>query len=184
MDLANEKALVEAVNTGDQEAFEAIYRYYADTIYRFLWRRTKSPDVAADLTQETFIRMWRKNDTLDPNRGVKAFLFQIARNLSIDHLRAQVRVDTEEIDPALAAPEKDPLAFDTKHRISGAIQKLPENQRLAFSLSRFEGLTYAEIADTMNISVKTVEVHIGRALRKLRNSLHDLAQLVFFTFNL
>lgn len=184
MNLVGEKALIQAVNQGDQSAFEAIYRHYADGLYRFLWRRTKSPDVAADLVQETFIRLWRKGESLDADQGVKALLFQIARNLSIDHLRSQIRVETEELDPTQAAPAKDPLAFDTKHRLNGAIQALPDSQRTAFSLSRFEGLTYAEIAVTMEISVKTVEVHIGRALRKLRHSLHDLAQLIFFTFKL
>jgi RNA polymerase sigma-70 factor (ECF subfamily) len=184
LDLAGEKELIEAVNRGDQSAFETLYRHYADMVYRFLWRRTKSPDVASDLVQETFIRLWRKADTLDAERGIKALLFQIARNLSIDHLRAQTRVEIDELDPGQAAPQKDPLMFDTKQRIQGAIRSLPENQRTAFSLSRFEGLTYSEIAEAMGISVKTVEVHIGRALRKLRTSLHDLAQLIFFTFKM
>ncbi len=173
-------ALVRAVRAGGSAAFKALYERYARALFGFLWRRTRDREVAEDLTQETFVRVWRHRDDLDPARSVRAYLFQIARRLAVDHLRRKAQLGVAaELDSEQPAAEVDPDAFAKRDRIRQALAALPQQQRAVFCLSRFDGLKYAEIAETLELSVKTVEVHMGRALKKLRDLLRDLAVLLW-----
>lgn len=178
-----ETALVLAIRDGDDQAFKALYFQYADPLFRFLYRKTNQREIAEELVQELFVKVWRNRNNLDPHQSIKAYLYQAANHVAIDHLRKKVITPTGgEVRPEHRTSEIDEEAFERKARIQDAIRQLSETQRNVFCASRFDGLTYKEIAETEGISVKTVEVHMGRALKKLRESLKDLVFLFLFFF--
>ncbi len=175
--------LIPAVRAGDGEAFQTLYYRYAKRLFAFLWRRTGHRETAEDLLQEVFIRVWNNRQNLDPAQSIQAYLYRAAHHLAIDHLRKKVS-EGESISPPTDLRGRDfrETGFEERDRLRKAIEALPEKQGLVFRLSREEGLKYAEIAGVMKISVKTVEAHMNKALKKLRQSLHDLATLIFFAF--
>ncbi|MDJ0837797.1 MAG: RNA polymerase sigma-70 factor [Acidobacteriota bacterium] len=177
----SDAALTASIRDGDETAFRDLYYRYAQPLFRFLYRRTHDRETAEDLTQELFARIWKNRANLDPDKPVKAFCYQIANNLAIDHLRRKV-ADPVSPDAEMPTPatEIDETAFQKRGRIGKALAELPDGQRQVFMLSRFEGLKYQEIAQVLQISVKTVENHMGRALKKLRLNLKDLLHQIFF----
>ncbi len=182
METWDEASLVKAVRGDDSKAFLMLYQHYAPKIFNFLWNRTPDRETAEDLVQETFAKLWQMRADLDVQRNFRSLLFRIARNLAIDHLRQLRRQGlVGELDEGQPAPPEDPEAFVKRDRVRQALRALSQHQRAVFCLSRFEGLKYVEIATILGISIKTVEVHMGRALKKLRDRLWDLNQFIFFT---
>jgi len=164
--------LVEAIKASDHLAFKTLYYLYFEALFRFLWRQTNNEELAKDLLQELFTRVWRSRENLDPQQPIKSYLYRIGHNLVIDHRRQNVhQIDSleahPEIEPAYAAEEQ----FDLHDKIEAAIKNLPEPVRLVFTMNRFDGIKYAEIAQRLNISVKTVEARMSKALAILREKL-------------
>ncbi|MDZ7359450.1 MAG: RNA polymerase sigma-70 factor [candidate division KSB1 bacterium] len=164
--------LTVAIKASDHLAFKALYYRYFEALFRFLWRQTSDEELAKDFVQEIFSRVWKNRANLDPQQPVKSYLYRIGHNLVIDHRRRNVRpVDFleahPEIDPAYAADE----SFELQDKIQAAIQGLPEPLRLVFTMNRFDGVKYAEIAATLDISIKTVEARMSKALAILREKL-------------
>ena len=174
--------LTSQILAGDSGAFRALYFRYGQALFGWLWQRTHDREAAEDLVQELFARVWRKRDSLDPNQSIRAYLYQAANHLAIDHLRKKIRENdkSEEVFPRDVTTAIDELGFERKTAITQAIAGLPEAQRTVFLLSRFEGLKYSEIASTLGLSVKTVETHMGRALKKLREALKQWATCLIF----
>lgn len=174
--------LTTRILAGDASAFRTLYYRYGQALFGWLWQRTHDREAAEDLMQELFARVWRKRANLDPKQSVRAYLYQAANHLAIDHLRKKVR-ENEGMDEA-QMPEAttviQELDFERKAAIQKAIAALPEGQRTVFLLSRFEGLKYAEIATALGLSVKTVETHMSRALKKLREALKSWATSIVF----
>jgi RNA polymerase sigma-70 factor (ECF subfamily) len=163
--------LVEAIKAADHAAFKALYYRYFEALFRFLWRQTGNEELAKDLLQEVFGRVWKSRGHLDPQQPIKSYLYRIGHNLVIDHRRQAHPVDSlenhPEIEPSFSADE----SFDLRDKIQAEIDHLPEPVRLVFTMNRFDGIKYAEIAATLNISVKTVEARMSKALAMLREKL-------------
>ena len=83
--------LVTAVRASDEAAFKSLYYRYYQTMFNFLWRRTRDYEASKDLTQELLIRLWKHRENLDPKQSLRAYLYRIANNLAIDHLRKKER---------------------------------------------------------------------------------------------
>ena len=168
--------LAAALAKGNADALQALYFRYAKPLFGYLWKRTRDRDTAEELVQELFTKVWKNHRQVDPSKSIRAYLYQCAYHLAIDHLRHMVRQNEAGLpDQEGHSQAVDEVGFARRKAISRAIGELPEAQRNAFVLSRFEGLKYAEIAAVLNISVKTVETHIGRALKKLREGLREWA---------
>jgi len=164
---------------GNADAFQALYFRYAQPLFGYLWKRTRDRDTAEDLVQDLFTKVWKNHRQVDPSKSIRAYLYQCAYHLAIDHLRRTIRKnEVGEPDANSVGESVDEVAFERRKAIASAIENLPDAQRNAFILSRFEGLKYAEIASVLNISVKTVETHIGRALKKLREGLSEWAGIL------
>lgn len=135
------------------------------------------PDKAADFAQTAFTRMLGlAPDQRAALRHPRAYLYRVARNLAINHVKsAAVRLErAETADITLAEDPHAALeARDMLRRLEAAIRKLPDRTREIFMAHRFEDLTYGQIAERMGISIKTVEKHIGLALRELHRSVRD-----------
>ncbi|GAL85314.1 ECF subfamily RNA polymerase sigma-24 subunit [Sporocytophaga myxococcoides] len=160
----------------DPESFERIFRTYYAQLCRSVYRIVQDKDASEDIVQEVFMKIWTKKDELSIHLTIKSYLFAAAYNSSFNYLKQQKKFsDTEEetwiniagsdrADQSLHSGELD-------EHINQAINSLPPACRSVFILSRYEELSYKEIAETLQISVKTVENQMVKALKVLREKL-------------
>ncbi len=173
------------IAAGDRAAFEALFRLHYRALCAFAMQYVKDSDQAEDLVQDLFFRLWMDREKLQITTSVKSYLFASVRNRSLSLLKTKGRVRSlnEESDER----EDEATRSEDEHaqriaRVQDAIDRLPEERRKVFKLSRYEGLKYHEIADRMGISVKTVENQMGKALKTLREELKDLVPLLPWLF--
>lgn len=150
----------------------------------------KQSDLAKDLVQDVFVKLWQQKDTLQIRSSLSSYLKRSVINACIDYQRSAYarRTSMKEVSddqmPAPFSSDTPTLARETQTSIDQAINKLPERCRLVFTLSRHAGLTYKQIAEELDISPKTVENQMSRALKMLRESLAhlltNLAGLIYF----
>ncbi|NIV97129.1 RNA polymerase sigma-70 factor [candidate division KSB1 bacterium] len=167
---------IQALRAGNKEAFRAVFMEYQPHLYRYLWLRVRSVEMAEDLVQETFVRLWQTRKKLDPGHNLEVYLFRIARNLAINTMRTIKRRQTfrfnDELNPLSSISTDDTVEYtQLAQLIDDVILSLPEKSRTAFLLSRYEELSHKEVAAVMGVSVKTVEKHIGKVLEVLKKQL-------------
>lgn len=172
--------LVRRIRGGDERALETVFRAHFAGMASFVQRFVRSPDVAEELVQDIFLKLWTKREQLSDIESFRTYLFRAARNQALNWLRRQKlerRWQEEHAgdDEASASPLADEEAAEQElsAAVQEAINRLPPRCREVFLLSRDGGLTYAEIANTLGISVKTVETQMGRALKALRLALQQ-----------
>ena len=175
-----EKELLTALSKGNQSAFDSLYLFYAPKVREFVFRLLKNPGEAEDVTQNIFLRVWEKRRELGGTRSLRSYLYTMARNAVFDifsHSIVEDKYMQEHINSA--AERRDaPLSekIETEELallIAVAVDRMPEQRRRAFSLSRYEELSNKEIAERLNLSVKTVERHMTAALSQLRRLLKE-----------
>lgn len=180
--------IFQRIKKGDEEAFSRLFDGYYSSLCFFAAKFLKDLDLARSLVQQVFVDLWLNREKVEEIRSVKSYLFRSVKNRCIDHLRK------EKINIAMSVPAFDfnQIPFrdlveeaELNDRINASINQLPEKCREIFLLCRFEELKYAEIAQKLNISVKTVEMQMGIALKKLRESLSDyqMINLLVFIFS-
>lgn len=167
----SDETLTGAVKSGNIAAFKALYYRYYESLHAFIWLRTHSTELAQDFIQEVFTRLWQNRENLNPENSVKAYLYQIANNLVIDHYRKKKSEHSFLAHRLQEKSSNSDNSLESAIEIKMAIENLPENCRVVFVLSRYQGLTYLEIADALNISAKTVEARMSKALKILRDDL-------------
>jgi RNA polymerase sigma-70 factor (ECF subfamily) len=182
---APDDRLVTALEARDQKALEMLYDRYGDYVYSVCLRMVGDVQLAEDLTQEVFLRLWRRPDLYDVGRGrFVTWLLSVARNRSIDERRSRGRRFKHESPPSLAAEEMlasapaddgADIAVLSEERvvIEKALATLPAEQRLAIQLAYFGGYTQQEIAIGLTQPLGTVKTRIRLGLQKLRLVLID-----------
>jgi RNA polymerase sigma-70 factor, ECF subfamily len=180
------------IKLGDEQAFELLFRKFYVRLCAFANKFLNDPEEAKEIVQEVFAKIWEGRDLIDPDDSLKSYIFKITQNLSINKLRRKkVESKYAEIYKFIYCEQFDfsvhesLLARELEENIAQAVGNLPGECRKVFELSRTEGLKYREIADNLNISVKTVEAHMSKALRSLRIELKDYlsALLILFIIN-
>jgi RNA polymerase sigma-70 factor (ECF subfamily) len=170
-----ELELIKAIRHANKTAFRALCQIYYDPLYRFLWRKTRAEETAKDLVQELFLNVWKNRANLDETRSCKAYLYRAANNLAINHLKQKAARQAYTIESSaserIAATDEQ---HDFQEYAEEVLHDLPEEQRLVFTLNKFEGLKYIEIAEMLHISIKTVESRMSKALKTLREKLGPL----------
>lgn len=143
-------------------------------------------DESKNLVHEVFISVWEKFEELPEDTNFRGYLYTSTRNRCLNYIRDQKKhVDFNSVSDQEAVVEDMSMeARELEKEIDLAINTLPEKCRLVFEMSRYEELKYAEIAQKMNISVKTVEAHMSKALSLLRKALANFLSLLLFIFNL
>jgi len=172
------------LSSNDRE-FEQLFKQYFQELHHYAFRFFAESEVAEEVVQQVFIKIWEKNAWKDIHSSAKAYLYRSVYNESMNMIkREKVRKrymveDTAGLEASVAPFES---SRDLEAQLHKALLGLPEKTRVVFQMSRFEDLKYREIADQLNLSVKTVEGHITRALKHLRISLGEYLALFIFLF--
>lgn len=170
------------LKASDRRAYAELFEEMYDPLFRYVRSITNDPEAARDVTQDVFIRLWDARDSLATGRSLEAYLYRMARNQAYNHergrrTRAEKEDEVRDRSAAQPAPPSQPDAQTAAQRLEDRLQRwireLPRRQREALVLSRFEDLSHEEIADVMEISPRTVNNHIVRALKHLRGCIRD-----------
>lgn len=180
---ALDHALMANIAKGDHEAFRELVERHQDAIVGTVTKMLGNSSDSEDIAQLVFIRVWKHAKRYKPDSKFTTYLYTIARNLVYNESRRRSRKKTVSSDqreddhhlqypddPA-AQPDSTLLTAELQHAIDDAIQSLPENQRMAVVLRRYENLPYEEIAEVLNTSVPSVKSLLFRARTTLRDSL-------------
>ncbi len=158
---------------GDPGAFEKIYARYKTAVLNYFVRTTGAPEIAEELFQELFLRVYRGARKYEPRKPFRVWLFTLARNLLRDRWRRLGRApEWEDCDRELADPGPDPEALagarEEVDRLRRAVLQLPPGLREALVLRRYHGLSFAEIGEILSCSEGAARVRVFRALERLR----------------
>jgi RNA polymerase sigma-70 factor, ECF subfamily len=163
----------------DKGSFEALFRAEFKGLTFFAHKYVKDIETAREIVQDSFISLWEKRESIDMSRPVKSYLTMIIHNKCQNHLRDNRKFNTDllEIENLLEVSEIVHTDFLVQEELSAAIQKaideLPEKCREIFLLNRYENLKYSEIATKLELSQKTVEAQMSKALQHMRLRLAD-----------
>ncbi len=178
-DFKNNEVLAKQLRKGNKDAFAFLFELYYENLCKYVFSFTKNKKLAEDICQNAMMDLWKNRSTIESQKSVKAYLYKIAYHNFVNEFRKskerndflnEVKSDTlvswiEENDGNLK--KKEALILEE-------IQKLPPKCKEVFLLSKKHGLKYREIAEELNISIKTVEIHISKAMRILRDKLNDM----------
>jgi RNA polymerase sigma-70 factor (family 1) len=184
-----DQAVFSAIRSGQIPAFEMLFKTHYKPLCRYANSYLKDPDGAEELVQATFIGLWEKRTFISIESSLKAYLYRAVRNSCLNELKheqvKQKYLAQESIRGEKLADSADHLAIhsELEKKIREALDTLPQQCRLIFTLSRFEELKYQEIADQLNLSVKTVENQMGKALKLMRIQLKDYLPLLAILMN-
>ena len=174
----NEERYVAALKEGSREAFTMLYNLYADRLYSFALVQTKSKQMAEDVVQDTFLKLWSNRTNLNCYGNVQALVFTMARNLIIDAFRRQVaNIDIEayfklhEALPSTASPEESLYFNETKEHLEQAKAKLSNKECKIYEMSREQDMPIKKIAQTLNLSPQTVKNYLTSTLKVFRSQL-------------
>lgn len=180
---AGDAELVRRIRAGDERALEVVFRTHFAGMASFVQRFVRSADLAEELVQDVFLKLWSKREQLAEIETLRTYLFRAARNTALNYLR-RAKLErkwreeqvVDDDPPTTFAADDETVEQEVAAAVMEAINRLPPRCREIFLLSRDGGLTYAEIARSLEISVKTVETQMGRALKSLRASLHHFRE--------
>ena len=163
------------IKRGEQAAFKELYEGYKSKLYFFCLKYVKSEEIAKDILQETFVKIWDLRNNLDENQNFDSFIFTLIKNRLINYIKSEAIRKGHE-DEALKErllvtneTENGVIFNDYTRLLDEAINTMPVKRKEVYTLSRQSGLTYEEIARNLNISTNTVEIHIIKALRDIRS---------------
>ncbi len=182
----NEERIVALLAKRDEKIFEQVFKTHFKSLHAYAFTILKDEMAAEELVQNIFFKIWERPEKLSITGSIAAYLYRAVHNESLNHLKhLKVRSKYQlhavhqmknETDNA----SKKILLKELETKLHRALQELPEQCRTIFQLSRFEELKYREIADRLEISPKTVENQMGKALKLLRMKLVDFLPLTIF----
>ena len=172
---SDEKTILPGLRHGDEKAYRTLYEQYYPVLVAFACKYVASTDAAKEVVQEVFVKLYQGRKTLQVRQSIKAYLFKAVYHTCINDLHAQHRRKIhhhrafEELPTS--AYRDDLVETEAVQRVYLAVQKLPDQCRRIFTMNRFEGMTNQAIANELNLSKRTVETQVSKALRLLREAL-------------
>jgi RNA polymerase sigma-70 factor, ECF subfamily len=186
---------IQSLRKGDKKAFEKLYMTYFDMLYNLSNQYVHNPSLAEEIVQESFLRLWENRHNIEKNTNFKNLLYTIAKNKCLTYLR-DIKTRLKHLGDlkyhemqfnyaALEGLGDKLLEFDElQNKIQNVIDNFPEEIRQVFIMKRFDNLKYREIADKLNISQKTVEARISKALSILRQELKGYIPVILLLLRL
>lgn len=184
MPIFDQDCLVDIAN-GDQEAFRRFFQFYKNKVYSFSYSFTKSAEIAEEITQDVFIKVWTSGELLLEIENIEAWMSTITRNLCFNYLKKlalerKTREALQKTQPSTEQNVEQYLSYKEKvSQVAEAVEQLSPQQRLIFNLNRNKGLKNEEIAHQLNLSPNTVKNHMVIALRKIKSFLESHAAHLF-----
>lgn len=163
-----------------KKEFEKLFNYYFVPLVAFSKKRVGDHDAAKEIVHKVFIKVWEKRSDIDLSKSVKSYLYTSVNNLSLNYIRDNKRFVAEDKIPEITASqdwnyEDNFEETELQEKVNRALNLLPQKTKKVFILSRYHELKYKEIAEQLDISVKTVESHITKALKIMREQLKEYA---------
>jgi RNA polymerase sigma-70 factor (ECF subfamily) len=176
MELSAETVLFNKIKKGDEKAFETLFHQYYSYLCLYASKIIENDIAAEEIVQGFFVGFWEKREKLNIETSIKNYLFRSIKNLCLNYIKhnkikARYAQDILAEANSNSSIEDRYIEIDLALKIKESIQSLPEKRRKIFQLSREEGLKYREIAEKLNISIKTVEAQMSLAFKYLRNKL-------------
>jgi RNA polymerase sigma-70 factor (ECF subfamily) len=172
----DDKTLAKQIKAGDHDAFKHFFDTHYDSLLRFLISKNTKQEAAKDLIQKAFIYIWEHRQQINPKKSLRAYIFQIAYTRMLNHHRDNQKFNTDETVPnqqTNVTPEDTARGKDLEQAIEHAINNMPEKRGTVFRLCFIEDFTYREAAETLNVTKKTIENHMGLALKDMRQSIQQ-----------
>ena len=178
MNQPKEEVWISKIQNGDPKAFEMLFHRYYGNLCLFATKILNNDKAAEEVVQNFFVKLWEKKEQINIDTSLQNYLFRSVKNHCLNHIKHNVikenyiKLKEKEIE---LETDYDAhfLEVDLAKKIEESIHSLPEKRREIFQLSRKEGLKYREIAEKLNISIKTVEAQMGLAIKGLREKLKD-----------
>ena len=180
MNITEDKELYRKLKEGDELAFKALFQKYYAAMCHFAFQFLQDNEMAEETVQELFVRLWEKRESLNIETSVSQYFFRSIKNQCLNQIqhqkiREQYASRIMESSHQEINTEQYYMEVDLIKRIEKCIGSLPPKRQEIFRLSREQGLKYKEIADKLNISIKTVEAQMGLALKYLREELKEFS---------
>ncbi|MCU0473741.1 MAG: RNA polymerase sigma-70 factor [Bacteroidales bacterium] len=177
--MISDSEIIRRIRQGDKKQFESLFRSSYVSLVRYARSIVKDHDTGEEIVQELFFRLWQDREKIKIESSLNGYLFRAVHNRClhlIEHNRI-VEKHAQEISYKQTSNVENPSEIiqykELQAKIARILEKLPERCGRIFCMNRFDGLKYAEIADKLSISVKTVEADMGRALREFRKELKE-----------
>lgn len=168
-----------SIKSGNEQAFEQLFRAQYPILCGYARKYLDDSDQAEEVVQEMFFNFWQKREKVEINISLEAYLFRSVRNSCLNYLKhLKIREEhrlatTEEIRRKEQEVQDNVVALELQEKIENVIDQLPPERKRIFKMSRYEELKYKEIAEKLNLSVKTVEAQMSKALKYLRQHLSE-----------
>jgi len=180
-----------SLQTDNQSSFEVIFKIFYQPLCRYAYSFLADKEEAEEVVQSTFIQVWEKRSSIEVQTSFRSYLYRMVRNACLNvlkHKKVKQAHVQHELATAHATQESVHETLSSNElelKVGEVMMELPEQCRIIFQMSRFEGLKYAEIAEQLQISTKTVENQIGKALKIMREGLKEYLPMLmlFLDFN-
>ncbi|MNK15556.1 ECF RNA polymerase sigma factor SigL [compost metagenome] len=185
---ADERNLIKAIHAGDESALKSIYINYYQKLCVYILNFTTDRNLVEDIVQDTFLRLWNKRETLRTDGSLNAYLYKVTYNNFIDNYRKTKRLDDELENIRLASlaelldDDHEEVFRKRLQTVNDAIAQLPARCKEIFLMNKEKGMRYQQIADELEISVKTVENQIGKALQVIRENAYLIVLIILALF--
>ena len=166
--------LLKCLREGDHEAYRTVYMHYSTPLTHFLTALTRSVEEAKEITQDVFVKLWEKRESVDPGRNIRTYLYTMAKNAVMNHFdHNQVKQRFQQSafvadNQANYASDEILIARETEILIELAVSRMPKKRREVFELSRKEGMSNEMIAQKLHLSKETVAAHLSYARKDIR----------------
>jgi RNA polymerase sigma-70 factor (family 1) len=183
----DDSILADNIKKGDEKAFKTLFDRYYKKLLDYAFTFTGDLQEAEDIVQQTFITLWTNRKKIDSQKSIKSYLYRITHNTYIDTYRKQKHKESffDEIKERALRDriiDDDEIIEQRILKLKVVIESLPDRCKEVLQMNKFQGLKYKEIADQLNISVKTVEAHMNTAFKKIRIAFKGDDFFLFFLY--
>ena len=173
--IVDDKRLFDAIKDNSQTAFKVVYEEYFAKLTQFIFKMSRNQNLSEEMAQQTMVKVWEQREKIILTTSLKSYLYKVSYNEYLMYLRTKSKFPNIE-DAVIEAIDEIEDEQDNQillDKIRKEIDNLPPKCREVFILSKINGMKYKEIAEQLNISTKTIESHMTKALKQIREALTE-----------